>query len=327
MFGRATRGSLFSNDCIWNHHFFRDRDPRFLELLGRDVKVEVFKPGEIIMKEGTRGCSMYILRRGEVEILAGVTSVARLGSGSVFGEIVLLGVSDRRTATVRAVEFSDCRVVSRPSLLRLLRLFPREREYFQALANQRLAELSNFATDSQSPRRRNQALSPRAAAVLPQVVDSDDTANEMKNSALTDFSRFFLKPDWRTGMKRCRPQKSNISELVPLKELRPILPPLITRETIDSAEASPIVNQLPPSWKVLPTVVMQGTDKSEQALTKSTRGRWYMYNAALPSMTAASGGLALQMSQSTAYGETSSASSVQQSPFSARIGERSPVLE
>jgi len=224
--------SCFSNDCLWKHHLFAERDPRFVELLGRDVKVEVFRPGEIIFKEGAKGSSMYVLRRGEVEIICGGVVVAKLGSGSIFGEILLLGVSDRRTATVQATEFSDCRVVQRTYLQRLLRLFPREKAFFEQVARQRMIELKAVAP-SATPSRSGTKEGVADEGVAREEKQSNDAAIMM------DFSRFFEKPvpSWRQGKlkKGALPEMSprnHGDDLIAICHDHPVLPPLLTRRDV-----------------------------------------------------------------------------------------------
>lgn len=227
--------SCFSNDCLWKHHLFAERDPRFVELLGRDVKVEVFRPGEIIFKEGAKGNSLYVLRRGEVEVGVGGVVVAKLGSGSIFGEILLLGVSDRRTATVQATEFSDCRVVQRKYLQRLLRLFPREKLFFEQVARQRMDELKAVAPSA----------TPSRAGSKEGVAQGDEgVAREQKHSndaaIMMDYSRFFERPpinSWRQGkLKKCAlPDVSpgnHGDDLIAMNNDHPQLPPLLTRRDV-----------------------------------------------------------------------------------------------
>lgn len=248
---------VLNNDCLFNHHLFINRDKRFVTLLCRDVEVMVFKPGEDIVKEGSKGNSMYILRRGEVEILSRGQAVTRLGSGSVFGEILMLGVSDRRTATVRATEFSDCRVVSRKCLQRLLRVFPREKIYFEQVARTRMMETKVAAP----PERRQPApkLEPhvfcRAASMtsvaslsavaagsedgegLPPLED-EGAAQRATDCAvpLSSFSRFFSeKSNWRTGyetLKKSSPRPAESPRKMEPSKDHPQLPALIiTRST------------------------------------------------------------------------------------------------
>merc|ERR1719272_145340 len=86
---------------------------------------------------------MYLLNRGEVEILIGSNVVCTLRDGSVFGEIALLGVSSKRTATVRAASFCDCRVIQRAAFMRLLQSFPGERLFYETEAQRRLKEIED----------------------------------------------------------------------------------------------------------------------------------------------------------------------------------------
>eukprot|EP00746_Dinoflagellata_sp_MGD_P165517 gnl/MRDRNA2_/MRDRNA2_94836_c0_seq1.p1 gnl/MRDRNA2_/MRDRNA2_94836_c0~~gnl/MRDRNA2_/MRDRNA2_94836_c0_seq1.p1 ORF type:complete len:542 (-),score=82.60 gnl/MRDRNA2_/MRDRNA2_94836_c0_seq1:153-1778(-) len=135
--------SLFRHDGIAKLPLFQGRDPRFVGQLLLDVAVEVFQPGDVILREGDSGESMYLLNRGEVEIIVGGNVVAKLRDGSVFGEIALLGVSSRRTATVRAASFCDCRVIQRAVFMRLLQSFPNERIFYEKEARRRMEELQS----------------------------------------------------------------------------------------------------------------------------------------------------------------------------------------
>lgn len=220
--------TLFSNDCVRQHHLFAERNPRFVELLNRDVQVEVFRPGEIIMKEGAKGNSMYILRKGKVEVLAGGNSVAQLTNGSVFGEILLLGAADRRTATIRAIEFSDCRVVSRKHMQRLLQLFPHEKTFFEQLARERVQGL----------KQQQVVHAPAGTSVhvkLPPVKDEGLTETAEYASAMSAISHFFEKQSPKAvRLKKNLSLQQNshvVDDLIALKPHQPKLPPLITRKS------------------------------------------------------------------------------------------------
>merc|ERR1711879_207850 len=98
------------------------------------------------IKEGEHGSQMYFLHRGLVEVLVDheTRQVAQLASGSVFGELALLG-NGKRTSTVRALEVCDCRVINADAFHNALRRFPAERAYFYELAQQRCKEISKEA--------------------------------------------------------------------------------------------------------------------------------------------------------------------------------------
>jgi small-conductance mechanosensitive channel/CRP-like cAMP-binding protein len=67
----------------------------------------LFEAGQVIMREGESGASMFVLRKGDASVTLDQTDapVAQLRDGAVFGEMSLL-TGDTRTATVTAV--SDC---------------------------------------------------------------------------------------------------------------------------------------------------------------------------------------------------------------------------
>lgn len=62
-----------------------------------------FKNGETIMSEGEASDNRaYVIESGEARVLKDGKEIARLGEGSLFGEIALI-TNDRRTATIEAV--------------------------------------------------------------------------------------------------------------------------------------------------------------------------------------------------------------------------------
>lgn len=79
---------------------------------GTEIK-KVFKPGDIIMKQGDKGDCAYMIEEGLVEILVEKSDksahvVGTRGPGSLIGEMALVD-SAPRTATVRAVE--NCKLL------------------------------------------------------------------------------------------------------------------------------------------------------------------------------------------------------------------------
>lgn len=114
--------------------------------------IETFGPGEVVIQEGTKGTSAFIVLSGAVEVLKRSGDkdilVATLGEGQVFGEMGL--IEDRpRSATVKAMTELALQVISREGFNDLLQkkpsvLIPIIKSLFERLrqASEMLAERS-----------------------------------------------------------------------------------------------------------------------------------------------------------------------------------------
>lgn len=74
---------------------------------------------------------MYIIKRGSLEVVSpdGLTVFATLNEGAVFGELSILNIpgnknGNRRTASIRAVGYSDLYILTKDDLWDAIREFP-----------------------------------------------------------------------------------------------------------------------------------------------------------------------------------------------------------
>lgn len=82
--------------------FLRGASEALLRDLALALHPLVCTPGEVLFWHGSEGSAMYFVEAGEIEILdAAGGQLTRLGPGSFFGEVALLGAR-RRNATARA---------------------------------------------------------------------------------------------------------------------------------------------------------------------------------------------------------------------------------
>jgi CRP-like cAMP-binding protein len=82
------------------------------------MQTQHFRPGEFIVHEGDPCTTVYLLAAGEVEIIQGEKesrSLARLASGSIFGEMALLS-DGPRMASARALRESDLLLLPVPEM-------------------------------------------------------------------------------------------------------------------------------------------------------------------------------------------------------------------
>ena len=99
---------------------FRGGDPLFLSQVSIALRPRAASAGEVIIRQGDAGSEMYLICRGEVEVLDSQSQVkATLRDGDCFGEVALL-LSEPRTATVRAKTLCDLFVLDKSDFARIL---------------------------------------------------------------------------------------------------------------------------------------------------------------------------------------------------------------
>jgi len=101
-----------------------------------NITNEHFEAGETIFEQGDVGDRLYVIRKGEVEILRDGARVALLGAGDYFGEMALLS-SGPRNATVRTTQPADILTVNKGDVTKLLAGFPEVRSGLADLAGRR----------------------------------------------------------------------------------------------------------------------------------------------------------------------------------------------
>ena len=100
---------------------FAGGDQLFLSQVSLALRSRQVRAGDLIIKKGDIGREMYLLARGEVEVLDDAGQVVkRLKDGDIFGEIAVL-LSKPRTANVRAVTPCDLFVLDKFDFRRILR--------------------------------------------------------------------------------------------------------------------------------------------------------------------------------------------------------------
>ncbi len=122
---RSQRSLAIDSDLRALRHIslFIDLEMRELMRLGGLFKAESHADGSVLVKEGARDDSMFILVEGRVEIRKGQEVVAKLTKGTHFGEMALLS-RQPRTATVSAVSKVRVLRLERKAFMNLVRTEP-----------------------------------------------------------------------------------------------------------------------------------------------------------------------------------------------------------
>lgn len=128
---------------------FHDLGPADLDLVKAKLAPQTALTGEVLVKQGDRGGSLYLIARGVVAVLRSENQqpprrIASLYKGDFFGEIALLE-RGTRTATVQAV--SDCQLyrLTRKNFDEIYRAHPAFREVLEEAVRKRRAELRGDA--------------------------------------------------------------------------------------------------------------------------------------------------------------------------------------
>ncbi|HEY6461301.1 MAG TPA: glucose-6-phosphate dehydrogenase [Polyangiaceae bacterium] len=116
---------------------FKDGDLLFLGAVIMALRARQVASGELVIKRGEMGRELYLVARGEVEVLDDVGNVLKvLRDGDIFGEIAVL-MSTPRTADVRAKTSCDLFVLDKSDFARILRDSPALATAVQQIARER----------------------------------------------------------------------------------------------------------------------------------------------------------------------------------------------
>jgi CRP-like cAMP-binding protein len=86
---------------------FSDLDRRELDRIAGSMKERTFKAGETVIVEGEGGVGFFVIDSGHATVSVAGDERRKLGPGDYFGEVALLGETDR-TATVTADDDLRC---------------------------------------------------------------------------------------------------------------------------------------------------------------------------------------------------------------------------
>src|SRR5262245_42711300 len=128
---------LLTEDVLKKVMIFKDGDPTFLSQVILALRPCVVEAGDMLIRKDEMGREMYVVIRGEVEVLDDSGRVvATLRDGDCVGEIALL-IHTPRTATVRARTGCDLVALDKGSFCRILRDYPHFAEGVSRIARER----------------------------------------------------------------------------------------------------------------------------------------------------------------------------------------------
>jgi len=134
-----------NRDLLQRVPLFENADAMFLNSLAMALTPRQCEPGEIVVLQGDAANEMYVISRGEVDVVDGTGAVvATLQEGSFFGEIALV-LSQTRTATIRAKTHCDLFALERADFNRVLKDHPQRARQIAETAQQRYQVIMKVA--------------------------------------------------------------------------------------------------------------------------------------------------------------------------------------
>ncbi|KAI0855178.1 hypothetical protein F4860DRAFT_507656 [Xylaria cubensis] len=143
-----TAGSALGSGLVNVRHtlkelpLFSTLPPDILHFLGMSAQPKTYSPFTDIIRQGTLGNEIYfIVREGQTQKRAKRSSLIRprLRQGQYFGEVASLGLSQKRTATVRSITVVECLMISGEALDELWKRCPSSlREQVEETARNRI---------------------------------------------------------------------------------------------------------------------------------------------------------------------------------------------
>jgi CRP-like cAMP-binding protein len=109
------------------------------ELASRVDEIDV-DAGKRLVSEGKFGYEFFVIEQGTAEVVRGADHVADLGPGDFFGEMALLGDTER-SASVVASSAMTAMVMTDTDFRRLAREMPDIAEHIRAACRQRTSEI------------------------------------------------------------------------------------------------------------------------------------------------------------------------------------------
>lgn len=106
-------------EILKNIPFFSELSDEDLQQIAEKVQMQYYPAEHVIFNQGDPGDIMYVIKRGQVQVVRNQEVVALLKDGAFFGEMAL--VSDEpRNATVRTVSDAEVLTINKFEFMRLM---------------------------------------------------------------------------------------------------------------------------------------------------------------------------------------------------------------
>jgi CRP-like cAMP-binding protein len=138
-------------DALSRVDVFRALDAGKIDRLSRRMRMIIYGPGEVVLRQGDPGDSLYVVRSGSVAVQVGTDGarkeVATLTTGQFFGEMSLM-TGESRSATVVAKTDCECYIVDKESFQEVLEERPELAGVISEILTRRQVMLDGATADA-----------------------------------------------------------------------------------------------------------------------------------------------------------------------------------
>ena len=110
-------------EILKNIPFFAELTEEDLQAVIDNIKMEYFDADHVIFEEGAEGDMMYVIKRGQVQVIRENAILAVLKDGQFFGEMALVS-EEPRNATIKTVTDVEVLTLNKYDFRRLLETNP-----------------------------------------------------------------------------------------------------------------------------------------------------------------------------------------------------------
>ncbi|MGB5612344.1 MAG: cation:proton antiporter [Sedimenticolaceae bacterium] len=132
----ATHKTFTPEELAARFPLFAGLTPEQREVLVLHFQPYTAEPGQRIVRAGDPADALYLISKGEVEVMVDGRRINTRGPGEFFGEMALLS-GDRRSADITALDYCRFAVLSGRDFHRFLHRYPEIRNQIAALAAER----------------------------------------------------------------------------------------------------------------------------------------------------------------------------------------------
>ena len=169
------------------------------------------------MKQGDIGTELYIIKQGKVAVeidMADGTSkvVAEMGPGSYFGDIALLGLNTKRTASIRSITNCIIFELKQEDMQKVWELDPTLRVYMEAVAKKQFSRTKSDKEKDKEMEKEKEKAESKGKEAGPSGSKSDPTPQSSSDG--TSFKHTESEKRYKREIEALEDEDASITQIL-----------------------------------------------------------------------------------------------------------------